>query len=153
MKLSPEQLGSLFFRKNVNSSKAGEFTLDGNMMHILFAVKEDKPASKIVEETGLNSGVVAMSLSKLLEFGLIEKVESKVRYLDKDFFSALELNLKKVIGPMAEILMEEAIEESGLSRDSMLIEHGAAVVRTIASEISDAASKQSFIKIMAEYLR
>lgn len=153
MKLSPEQLSSLYLKKNVKSSRAGEFTLDGNMMHILFAVKEDKPASSITEETGMDPRLVAQLLSKLLEFGLVEKIESKVRYLGGDFFLALEANLKKAIGPMAVILIDEAIEESGLSRDAMLIEQGAAVIRNIASEISDNAYRQSFIKIMAEYLK
>lgn len=153
MKLTPEQLSSVYLKKSLNSSRAGEFTLDGNMMHIFFAVKEDSPASKIVEETGLDPQKVAFSLSKLIEFGLIEKVEPMIKYLGNDFLLALETNLKRAIGPMADILIDEAIEESGLARDKLLVENGAAIIRTIAAEITNNSTKQLFIKIMAEYLR
>lgn len=153
MKITAEQLNSTFLRKSLNSGRAGEFTLDGNMMHIFFSVKEDEPASQIVEESGLSPQKVALLLSKLIELGLLEKYEPKSMYLGDDFFLALELNLKRAIGPMAEFLIEEAMEESGLSRNNLRKENGAAIIRAIASEITDNISKQSFIKIMAEYLR
>jgi len=153
MKLTADQLNYTYLRKSLNSSSAGDFTLDGNMMHIFFAVKEDQPASTIVEETGLDPHKVAFSLSKLIEFGLMEKVEPPIKYLGNDFFSALETNLKKAIGPMAEILIDEAIDEAGLAKDNVLVKNGAAILRTIAAEITDISAKQLFIKIMAEYLR
>lgn len=153
MKLTPDQLNSTFLRKSLNSGRAGEFTLDGDTMHIFFSINEGKPASKIVEETGLEPQKVAFLLSKLIELGLLEKYEPKSIYLGADFFSALELNLKKAIGPMADILIEEALEESGLSKDKLKVENGAAILRAIAAEITDNNTKQLFIRIMAEYLR
>lgn len=153
MKITPEHLNSLYLKKNLSSSRAGELTLDGSIMHILFAVREDLPASKIVDETGVDAFRIASALTKLMELGLVEQIEPENKYLGKDFFAALDLNLKIAIGPMAEFLIDEAIEGAGLSKNIMSRVNGAAVVRSVASEITDTSSRQAFIRTMVQFLR
>ncbi len=153
MKITPDQMDSIYFRRNITNTRAGDITLDGNMMQVLFAVRDEQPASEILKQTGLDVKTVCLILGRLVELELLEVIGPKNRFLGEDFFKALENNLKKAIGPMAGILIDEAVEESGYSRNGMPVEHGAAVIRNIASEITDSRLKLDFIKIMAEFLR
>ena len=153
MLLSLERLKTTYLRKSINSSRAGELTLDGHMMHVFFSVKDDRPASMVIAETGLEPDKAVKILTRLIELGLIEVSDKKSEFLGSDFFSALVTNLRIAIGPIAEILIDEAFAESGISRSKLRAENGAAIVRTLASEIADTEAKHRFIRIMTEYLR
>lgn len=153
MKITREQLPSLYLKRNLSNPRAGEITLDGSIMHILFAVREDQPVSKIAEETGIDETRLANALTKLLELGLVEKFEPEKKYLGDDFFEALHANLKKAVGPAAGFLLKGAMEGTGLSKNSMLKVDGAAVVRSVATEIKDDSARRVFIDSMIGFLR
>ena len=110
--LSPGQT-KMFFRK-IAPAKSNEIRLNADMIRLLMAIDESKDALQLSKETGMDISKLNQILSKLLKLRLIEPVEKGNRFLSKKFLESLRANLSEAVGPMAQILLEDAVAEMGL---------------------------------------
>jgi hypothetical protein len=92
------------------------------------------------------------NLSKLLEQGLIEPVKKDLPVLDKIFLQALKINLSKVIGPMAEILIEEVVSDMELNAPEIPVHQAAELITILSHEIPDEKKRIEFKKSMMDIL-
>jgi hypothetical protein len=67
------------------------------------------------------------------------------------FFSAVETELARIMGPIAPIIVEDKIAEFGESRDSFPKDKAEPLVQAISEEIADSAERDSFTGAMAEF--
>ena len=92
------------------------------------------------------------NLEKLLKQGLIEPVKKGLPVLDKIFLQALKINLSKVIGPMAEILIEETVSDMELTAPGIPVHQAAELITTLSHEIPDEEKRIEFKKSMMDIL-
>jgi hypothetical protein len=124
MNLSRSGQLDLYFRKVIRKD-SDEISLDADMIRLLIAIDENRSLYQIAEEVDMETTTLKTTLSKLLEQGLIEPVKKDITYLDRVFLEALRINLSKVIGPMAEILIEDVVTEMNLKSSEIPINQAA----------------------------
>jgi hypothetical protein len=75
------------------------------------------------------------AVNKLLRLELIEPVENAIPVLDRDFLGHLKRDLSLAIGPLAEVLIEDAINDLGYSIEKFPEHRVAELVEMLAREI------------------
>jgi hypothetical protein len=141
----------LYFRKVIRKDSA-EISLDADMIRLLIAIDENKSLYQVAEEVDMQATTLKSTLSKLLEQGLIEPVKKDIPYLDHVFLEALRINLSKVIGPMAEILIEDVVEDMNLKASEIPANQAAELINNLSLEIPDEKDRIEFKKSMLAIL-
>jgi transcription initiation factor IIE alpha subunit len=147
MNLSRSGQLDLYFRKVIRKD-SDEISLDADMIRLLIAIDENRSLYQIAEEVDMETNTLKTTLSKLLEQGLIEPVKKDITYLDRVFIEALRINLSKVIGPMAEILIEDVVTEMNLKSSEIPINQAAELINNLSLEIPDEKDRIGFKKSM-----
>jgi predicted transcriptional regulator len=151
MNISRASQVDLFFRKIIRKD-SDEISLDADMIRLLIAIDENKSLYQIAEEVDMETTTLKKTLSKLLDQGLIEPVKKDVPYLDHVFREALRINLSKVIGPMAEILIEDVVAEMELKTSEIPVNQAAELINNLSLEIPDEKDRIDFKKSMLSIL-
>jgi len=141
----------LYFRKVIRKD-SDEISLDADMIRLLIAIDENKSLYQVAEEVDMQATTLKSTLSKLLEQGLIEPVKKDIAYLDHVFLEALRINLSKVIGPMAEILIEDVVEDMKLKASEIPANQAAELINNLSLEIPDEKDRIEFKKSMLAIL-
>ena len=141
----------LFFRKIIRKD-SDEISLDADMIRLLIAIDENKSLYQIADEVDMETTTLKKTLSKLLDQRLIEPVKKDVPYLDHVFLEALRINLSKVIGPMAEILIEDVVAEMELKTSEIPVNQAAELINNLSLEIPDEKDRIEFKKSMLRIL-
>jgi hypothetical protein len=152
MEKSTAGKGKTYFRK-ITRMDSSEVRLDADMIRLLIAIDEKKELAQIAGEVGMDPDTLKATLSKLLELKLIEPVQKDASYLSEEFLDALKINLSRIIGPMAEILIEDAAGELNLSLHEIPKEQAAELISSISLEIPDDQSRIQFKKLMLNELK
>ena len=140
-------LKNMIFRRNENKN-IGEFTIDNQMLTILISLDGKKTFSEIVSQTGIPMTTAGIAVSRLQQMGLIVPLENAEPILDKPFIKYLKLQLSQIVGPIADILIEEAASTLGYSPMKVPRHRAAEWVDLLAREISDASKRIVFTKNM-----
>ena len=100
----------------------------------------------------MSADTLKINLEKLIKQGLIEPVKRNLPVLDKIFLQALKINLSKVIGPMADFLIEEVVSEMELTAHGIPVHQAAELITTLSYEIPDEEKRIEFKKSMMDIL-
>lgn len=141
----------LFFRKIIRKN-SDEISLDADMIRLLIAIDENKSLYQIAEEVDMETTTLKRTLSKLLNQGLIEPVKKDIPFLDHVFLEALRINLSKIIGPMAEILIEDVVTEMEFKRSEIPVNQAAELINNLSLEIPDERDRIEFKRSMLSIL-
>jgi predicted transcriptional regulator len=141
----------IYFRKVIRTDNE-KVSLDADMIRLLIAIDESKSLNQIADEVDMDNTSFRQSLSKLLEQGLIEPVQKGIPVLDESFLELLRINLSKAIGPMAEILIADVMEEMDLDSAGIPVNHAAELITQLSLEVPDAEIQIQFKKSMLAIL-
>ena len=141
----------LYFRKVIRKD-SDEISLDADMIRLLIAIDENKSLYQIAEEVDMQAATLKATLSKLLDQGLIEPVNKDVPYLNHLFLEALRINLSKAIGPMAEILIVDVVEDMNLKASEIPTNQAAELINNLSLEIPEEKNRIEFKKSMLAIL-
>ena len=141
----------LYFRKVIRKD-SNEISLDADMIRLLIAIDENKSFYQIAEEVDMQAATLKTTLSKLLDQGLIEPVNKDVPYLNHLFLEALRINLSKAIGPMAEILIVDVVEDMNLKASEIPTNQAAELINNLSLEIPEEKNRIEFKKSMLAIL-
>jgi hypothetical protein len=142
---------SVHYRKRIGK-ELQSVSLNADMIRLLLVIDESKSLYQISAEAEMDAVTFKKTLAGLLAQGLIEAVQRTVPPLDRSFLNAMRSNLTRVIGPVAEILMEEVLVEMGLDAARIPVEQAAEIINRIALEIPDDAGRIQFKKSMIPIL-
>lgn len=81
-----------------------------------------------------------------------QKPTTQKKKVNANFFPMIENELKKLMGPIAPILIEDKLDDLGESQDMFPQERAEAFVSAISEEITNAGKKKEFVKVMTEFL-
>jgi len=141
----------IYFRKVIRTDNE-KVSLDADMIRLLLAIDESKSLNQIADEVDMDNTGFRQSLSKLLEQGLIEPVQKGIPVLDESFLELLRINLSKAIGPMAEILIADVMEEMDLDSAGIPVNHAAELITQLSLEVPDGEIQVQFKKSMLAIL-
>jgi len=96
--------------KPVQRDDIREFSMDSKMLKTLFELDGKKPLKEIADNLGLSIEELGHVVSRLLDLGLIEPlVDTTTSTVNHHFFSCLRKELSLAIGPIADLLIEDAL--------------------------------------------
>ena len=142
---------NIYYRKVIRKDNE-EVSLDADMIRLLIAIDESKSLYQLAEEVGMGHAAFKKTLSRLLDQGLIEPIHKDLALFDETFLQALKINLSKAIGPIAEILIEDAAEDLHLPRSGIAIHQAAELITHLSLEIPDETTRIQFKKSMIAIL-
>ncbi|MGE5841478.1 MAG: hypothetical protein ACM335_04310 [Deltaproteobacteria bacterium] len=153
MDISSGDISDLVFRRVVREDTA-EYSFDAQMLTLFMDFDGRKSLAEISKKTGLKMSTVRGAANKLLKLKLIEQVTETVTALDADFMETLKRELSLAIGPLAQILIEDAANDLGQSVMRSPVRRAPELVETLSREIQRedkrAAFKQAMIRKIKE---
>ena len=112
MDFSSSELSAMVFKRVVRQD-IGEFPIDHQMLSVFMALDGKAPLGAVARQTGLNMSSMREIIAKLMQNGLVEKEDQKIIMLDRDFFEYLVAHLSLAVGPIAQVLIEDEVENLG----------------------------------------
>jgi hypothetical protein len=92
-------------------------------------------------------------VSKLMAAKLIAPVEDKISKLDREFFDYLGMQLSLAVGPIAQVLIEEAVMDLGHDQTRFPSHRVAELVDLLAREIQREDKRAVFKQNMIQKIR
>lgn len=134
-------------------SPQATFTLNTAMVRVLVSLDGKKPMVKIAREINMPGDQVKGCTEKLISQELIEKVESQVNNLDAPFFDFLSTAMARLVGPIAQILINDAITGLGHQKANFPVERVAELINALSLEIQEKDKRLAFQKHMIKLLK
>jgi hypothetical protein len=152
MDISSGDISALVFRRVVRDD-LGEFSLDGQMFSVLMELDGKRNLGAIARKTGQDMARLRGVISRLLEHNLIEPVEAAISTLDNDFFQHLSSELSLALGPIADVLIDDAISDLGLTRDRFPSHRAAELIDLLARQIQREQKMAAFTQSMINKIK
>ncbi len=146
------KLRDVRFRKT-NLSSTGELEFDQDMLALLMAVDENKTLLQVAKVIKMDPEVFKECFLKLYKLKLIEEVKEKVDYVDSEFLDEIGENLIQLLGPLGEVLMQDAAEKLNTEMPHIPKNDIAEYIKAIATEIPGDKQKIDFQKAMLEKIK
>jgi hypothetical protein len=131
----------------------GEFSLDGHMLRVLMELDGKKNLAVIAKKTGLNMSTMRGTVLKLMQLKLIEPLEDAVSVVDEDFLDFLNSQLSLSIGPIAEVIIEDTVNELGYNLSRFPSHRAAELVDLLSREIQREEKRRVFKTNMVNKIR
>jgi hypothetical protein len=151
MEVTSKTGAGVYYRKRIRRDLPS-VSLNADMIRLLLVIDDRKSLYQISAEAEMDAATFKRTLGSLLEQGLIEPVQRDTLPLDHIFLHAMRLNLSRVIGPMAEILIDDVMAEMGLNPSHIPVDQAAEIINRIALEIPDEPGQIRFKKSMIPLL-
>jgi predicted transcriptional regulator len=151
MDFSSKSAAGLHFRKTIRKDLQ-TVSLDADMIRLLLVIDEHKSLYQIAAEVEMDGAAFKRTLQRLLDQGLIESIQKRPPSLGRNFLQAVRLNLTRAIGPVAEIVLEDAVAELNLNPSEIPVEQAAELIQRIALDIPDQDSRIRFKKSVVPIL-
>jgi type II secretory pathway predicted ATPase ExeA len=116
-----------------------------------------RSVSEVAAILGRNEVEVWRTISDMVGMGVLEKAKAgsvraqKPRVkatVDSEFFATVETELKKVVGPIARVIMNDTLEDFGESRGAFPKDRVKAFVQTVGEQIADEQKRDAFGRAM-----
>jgi len=144
MDIMSGDIALLVFRRVVLSN-IGDVSLDSRMIDVLMELDGRKNLGSIEKKTGISKGNLREAVSKLLKLNLIENVvEGTGAFLDSDFLGYLNEQLALAIGPVAEVIIEDAVSDLGYGMSQIPCHKIAELIDLLSRDIQREERKKSF---------
>lgn len=134
MMISSDELANMVFQR-VTRNDSGEFSMDSRMLTLLMEIDGKRSLGEIALKKRLQIKDLKTTLSRLLQLKLIMPVQPALSTIDQDFLNFLRLQLSQAVGPIAEILIEDAIADLGHNLSNFPTNQVAELVDLLSKEI------------------
>ncbi len=152
MDVTSGDLSALVF-KRVPTQNLGEFSLDGRMLSVLMEVDGRQSMGAIAQKLGMNLAAIRSVAAGLLELRLIEAGDDALAVLDDDFLEFLKSRLALAVGPIAEVLIEDAAGDLGYTPERFPTHRAAELVDLLARQIRREDKMTEFKQEMVSMIR
>jgi hypothetical protein len=152
MDVTSGDLSALVF-KRVPTQNLGEFSLDGRMLSVLMEVDGRQSMGAIAQKLGMNLAAIRSVAAGLLELRLIEAGDDALAVLDDDFLEFLKSRLALAVGPIAEVLIEDAAGDLGYTPERFPTHRAAELVDLLARQIRREEKMTEFKQEMVSMIR
>ena len=152
MDFSSSELSAMVFKRIVRKD-IGEFPLDHQMLSVFMELDGKAPLGAVARKTGLNMSSMREIIARLMKNGLVEQESQKITTLDREFFEFLMAQLSLAVGPIAQVLIEDEVENLGYELSRFPGHRVTELIERLAQEIRREEKKDVFLKLMAAKIR
>ena len=131
----------------------GEFSLDGHMLQVLMQLDGKKNLGTVASSLGIGLSTLKMVIAKLAKLGLVEKPDTTVPAISKAFIDYMIAQLANAMGPIAEVIFEDEVEEFGGDPARIPKNSAAELITRLAKEIPREEKRLEFRQAMVARLK
>jgi hypothetical protein len=143
MNISSGDISAIVFRRVVREDTA-EYSFDAQMLTVFMELDGKKSLAVISKKTELKMSSMREAARKLLKLKLIEQVAEAISAVDADFMDTLKRELSLAIGPLAQILIEDAATDLGQSVARFPTRRAPELVESLSREIQREDKRAAF---------
>jgi len=130
-----------------------EFTCDSHMLKVLTALDGATNLGGVAKKAGLPIKMAIAAAAQLLKYKLIEPSSDAAQGLSQEFMIYLHEQLSAAVGPIAEILVEDASRELGYTPDTLPAFKAAELVELLAQDIQRDDKRIAFQQSMVARIK
>lgn len=145
-------ISRLVFRQ-VLKKGAGDISIDGKLLGIFLELDGKKELGAIAHTAGMQMGEMGAVISRLLDLELVEAVGRQGAFVDQDFLDYLRRQLAIAVGPIADVLVEDHINEAGYPFSHVPVSQAPILVDALAREIQREEKMKAFKINMVKKMR
>ena len=148
MDFASSEMSSTVFKRIVRDD-IDKFPLDRQMLAVFMELDGKAPLNMVARRIGLNMSTIREIIARLMQNGLVEKVDKEIVALDQDFIEYTVAHLALAIGPVARVLIEDEIRYLGHEITRFPAHRVVELVENLAREIRRKGKKDMFLEMMA----
>jgi len=130
--------------------------INADQWNVLALCNGTKTISEIAGSLSWDEFRTSKIIFQLVQLALLEKVEDqkpvKKNPVSEGFFSMVEMELKKVIGPLAPLIISDKLSDLGETKESLDQNQALPFVEKLGEEISNESKKKEFLRIMTDFV-
>jgi len=131
----------------------GEFSLDSHMLQVLMQLDGKKNLGTVASALNIELATMKMVIAKLVELGLVEQPTPAVPGISKEFIDFMLAQLANAMGPIAEVVFEDEIQEFGGDPTRIPKNRAAELITRLANEIPREEKRLEFQQAMVAKLK
>lgn len=152
MQPSTAEMAHMVFKPAI-PKELSQFECSSHMLMVLVQLDGRSNLAAVSKKAGLSIKDAVNSVSQLLAINIIENTPNGGAYLNKDFVSDLAKQLSVAVGPIANILIEDAVTDLGYTIDTFPAFKAADLVEMLAKDIKREDKRISFKQQMVARIK
>lgn len=145
MEFISDDIGLLVF-KAILRDETEELLLDGRSLKVMLELDGKKTLIEVAKRLNMSLNELRPIIQKLLNLRLIEVSVGSIAKVDRDFFEFLQAQLTFAVGPLAQIILEDALSELNANLDDFPVTYLAELIDIVSKEIPREEKKAAFMK-------
>jgi hypothetical protein len=130
--------------------------INADQWNVLALCNGTKSILEIAESLTWDEFKTSKVIFQLVQLGLLEKAEDqkpvKKKLVSENFFSMVDTELKKVIGPLAPLILNDKLSDLGETKESLGQDQALSFIEKLSEDISNDSKKKEFLRIMTDFL-
>ncbi len=130
--------------------------INADQWNVLALCNGTKTISEIAESLSWDEFKTSKIIFQLVQLALLEKVEDqkpvKKNPVSEVFFSTIEMELKKMIGPLAPLIISDKLSDLGETKESLDQNQALFFVEKLGEDISNESKRKEFVRIMTDFV-
>ena len=147
MDIQSGDIAKLVFKRSARKD-SGNVSIDTRGLEVLMEIDGKKNLGAIAQKTGLDMTALRSVISGLVKQNLIQQSSNGVKMLGDEFQKMLESELALAVGPIAEVLVEDALSDLRMKPGQIPYSKAAELVELVSRDIQREEKKSTFIKTM-----
>jgi hypothetical protein len=143
------------FRLSLQKSPENK-NVNADQWNVLALCNGTKTILEIAQSLTWDEFKTSKVIFQLVQLGLLEKAEDqkpvKKKTVPENFFPMVDMELKKVIGPLAPLILNDKLSELGETKESLGQDQALSFIEKLSEDISNDSKKKEFLKIMTDFL-
>ena len=148
---SPNVIFRLTLQKNGEDKN-----ISADQWNVLALTNGVRTVSEIAKALNWDEYKILRTVFQLVRMGLLEKGEAqrpvKKRWVGENFFTTIENELRRVMGPVAPFVLDDTLTEFGETKDSLPQDQALSFIEAVAEEIPNPQKAKEFVRVMKEFL-
>ena len=144
-----------FFHLSLQKSQENK-NVNAEQWNVLALCNGTKTIAEIAETLSWDEFKTSKTVFQLVQLGLLVRAESQKpvekKLVGENFFLKVENELKKAVGPVASVIIDDKLEEFGNPRSSFPQDQTLSFIEALGEEIPRDGQKREFVRVMMEFL-
>jgi hypothetical protein len=130
--------------------------VNADQWNVLALCNGTKTILEIAESLTWDEFKTSKVIFQLVQLGLLEKAEDqkpiKKKLVSENFVPMVETELKKVIGPLASLILNDKLSDLGETKESLGQDQALSFIEKLSEDISNDSKKKEFLRIVTDFL-
>lgn len=124
--------------------------ISGDQWNVLALCNGMRTISEIAQSLGWEEYKTLKTVYQLTQIGLLEKADARIsvpkKVVKDEFFSVLDQELKRAVGPVAPFIIDDKLDEFGERKESFPLDRALPFIEALSGEIPNPAKRNEFLK-------